>query len=75
MNTAKETLMVFGAMELANINAENKKKGRGRPRRESEVVTVTQRIDVDIYEWLQANRGRKSLNQFINDIIRKEAGL
>lgn len=55
--------------------ATQEKKGRGRPRRDNDIIAVTQRIDVDLYEWLQANRGKNSLNKFINDIIRKEAGL
>lgn len=41
-----------------------------------EPVTYTNvRIETDLYEWLKATKGAKSINQYINDIIRKEAGL
>ena len=53
----------------------DKKRGRGRPRKEEPVMTTNIRLEVDLYEWIKYNKGEKSINQFINDIIRKEAGL
>ena len=31
--------------------------------------------DADLYDWLQANKGDRSVTRVINDILRKEAGL
>lgn len=50
------------------------KRGVGRPRKEVPTKTLSMRIEVDLYEWLASNRGKKSINQYLNDIIRKEAG-
>ena len=52
-----------------------KKKGRGRPRKAEPVTCTNIRVETDLYEWIKATRGGKSINQYINDIIRKEAGL
>lgn len=54
---------------------EIKKRGRGRPRKEEPVMTTNIRLEVDLYEWLKFKKGKKSINQFINDIIRERAGL
>ena len=51
------------------------KRGVGRPRKELPTKTLSMRLEVDLYEWLQDNRGEKSMNQFVNDLIRKEATL
>jgi len=53
----------------------DKKRGRGRPRKMEPVTYTNVRIETDLYEWLKATRNGKSINQYINDIIRKEAGL
>lgn len=54
---------------------ETTKRPVGRPRKIEPVMTTNIRLEVDLYEWLKYNKGEKSINQFINDIIRKEAGL
>ena len=54
---------------------EIKKHGRGRPRKEEPVMATNIRLEVDLYEWLKFKKGKKSINQFINDIIRERAGL
>jgi len=54
---------------------ETTKRPVGRPRKQEPVMTTNIRLEVDLYEWLKYNKGEKSINQFINDIIRKEAGL
>lgn len=51
------------------------KRGKGRPRKEEPVTKTNVRMETDLYEWLKATRGKKSINQYINDIIRKEAQL
>ena len=51
------------------------KRGRGRPRHEIEQVTLSIRIDVDLYGYLKENLQGKSMNQYINDLIRVNAGL
>jgi len=48
---------------------------RGRPEKEKEVKPINFHIEKDLYEWVCQNRGSKSRTAFINDIIRKEAGL
>lgn len=53
----------------------DKKRGRGRPRKEEPVTYTNVRIETDLYEWLKATKGELSINQYINNIIRKEAGL
>ena len=49
------------------------KRGRGRPRHEIEQITLSIRLDVDLYDWLKGNGAGKSMNQQINDIIREKA--
>ena len=73
----KEILNAFGKMEEAYFEAENKKKGRGRPKKQEPVMTTNIRIETDLYEWLVSEKERTgvSINQIINNIIRKEAGL
>ena len=73
--STKEILNAFGKMEEAHFDAENKKRGRGRPRKVEPVTYTNIRVETDLYEWIKATRGTKSINQYINDIIRKEAGL
>ena len=51
------------------------KRGRGRPRKMEPVTYTNVRIETDLYEWLKATKGAKSINQYINDIIREKAGL
>lgn len=51
-----------------------KKRGRGRPSGTAHVA-INFHVDADLYDWLQGNRGSKPLTRYINDIIRKEAGL
>ena len=52
-----------------------KKRGRGRPRKEEPTTAVNFRLENDLREWIVSHKGAKSMNQFINDIIRKEAEL
>lgn len=73
--STKEILNAFGKMEESYFDAENKKRGRGRPRKEEPVMTTNIRLEIDLYEWIKATKGDRSINQYINDIIRKEAGL
>ena len=55
---------------------EIKKRPVGRPRKEEPTKHMNFRVEVDLLEWLIANKGDKqSVNQLINNIIRKEAGL
>ena len=54
---------------------EEKKRGRGRPKTMKPTMTLNFRFELDLYEWLKANKGEASINQFINDIIRERAGL
>ena len=51
------------------------KKGRGRPRKQEKTVKLVFRIEEDIYDWILDNKGEKSINQFMNDLIRERAGL
>lgn len=51
------------------------KKRVGRPSRSHEAVTMSLRMDSDLYAWIVSEKGDASINQFINDIIRKEAKL
>lgn len=48
---------------------------RGRPRKPEATVHLNFRIEADLLEWADQNRGGISRNQFINNLIRKEAGL
>lgn len=57
------------------IMTTDKKKRGGRPSREHEAVTLSLRLDTDLYQWIVSGKGRTSINQFINDITRKEARL
>lgn len=52
-----------------------KKRGRGRPRHEKEIVNFSMRIDADLYDWLKDTLQGKSINKYINDLIRAKAGL
>lgn len=52
-----------------------RRRGRGRPRHEIEQVHLNYRLDADLYGWLRGSRGKLSVNQYINDIIREKAGL
>lgn len=51
------------------------KPGAGRPKRERPTVVFNFRIDADLHTWCNENRGKKSMTQFINDLIRKESKL
>lgn len=51
------------------------KPGAGRPRRQLPTVVFNFRIDADLHAWANEHRGKKSMTQFLNDIIRKEAAL
>ena len=51
------------------------KRGRGRPRHEIKQVTLSLRLDVDLYGYLKCSLQGKSINQYINDLIRYNAGL
>ena len=62
-------------MEKCIIQDQDKKRGRGRPRKEEPVMTTNIRLEVDLYDWIKATKGAKSINQYINDLIRAEAGL
>ena len=53
---------------------ENIKRGKGRPRKQEPTKAISFRIEVDLLEWLQNNKDERSINQRINDIIRKEIG-
>ena len=50
-------------------------RGRGRPRKELPTTAINFRMEVDLHEWVNATKGKKSMNQYINDIIREKAGL
>lgn len=52
-----------------------KKRGRGRPRHEIKQVTLSLRLDADLYGYLKGSLQGKSINQYINDLIRYNAGL
>lgn len=56
---------------------EIKKRGRGRPKKEEPTKNLNFRIETDLLEWLVSEKEKTgvSINQIINDIIRKEAGL
>ena len=54
---------------------EIKKRGRGRPRKQEPTTAVNFRLENDLREWIVSHKGAKSMNQYINDIIRKEAAL
>ena len=47
------------------------KKGRGRPHLQYDTITLSIRLDEELYVWIRANKGRKSINQYINDVIRE----
>lgn len=51
------------------------KRPVGRPRKQKPTKTISFRFEEDLYAWAVSQKGGISLNQFINDIIRKEAGL
>lgn len=51
------------------------KRGKGRPRKKEPTKAISFRIETDLLEWLQDNKDERSINQRINDIIRKEIGL
>jgi len=55
----------------------DKKRGRGRPKKEEPTKNLNFRIETDLLEWLVSEKEKTgvSINQIINDIIRKEAGL
>ena len=48
------------------------KPGAGRPRRPLPTTAFNFRIDNDLHEWANQNRGRKSMTQFLNDLIREK---
>lgn len=48
---------------------------RGRPRKPEATTNLNFRIENDVLAWVDANKGGISRNQFINNIIRKEAQL
>ena len=51
------------------------KKGRGRPKKTEATTNLNFRIEKDILEWIDANKGDKSRNQFINDTLRNITGI
>ena len=51
------------------------KRGKGRPRKQEKTTNLNFRIEEDLLAWVDANKGSISRNQFINNIIRKEAKL
>ena len=51
------------------------KRGKGRPRKPETTKSMNFRIEEDLLAWVDANKGAISRNQFINNIIRKEAEL
>ena len=57
-------------VELFMSMIADSKKGRGRPRKPEATTNLNFRIEKDILEWIDANKGDKSRNQFINDILR-----
>lgn len=60
---------------MKTIIIENQKRRRGRPAGRKAVHCVNYHCDSDIFEWISENKGDKSITQFINSILRKEAGL
>ena len=48
------------------------KPGAGRPRKNTPTTAFNFRIDNDLHEWANQNRGKLSMTQFLNDLIRKE---
>ncbi len=51
------------------------KRGKGRPKKQEATININFRIEDDVLAWVDAHKGTISRNQFINDIIRKEAQL
>ena len=51
------------------------KRGKGRPRKPETTTNLNFRIEDDLLAWIDAHKGTISRNQFINNIIRKEAKL
>ena len=67
--------IVTNIFTFRNMDAQVKKDGRGRPKKLTAMVTFNFRLEQDLYEWVKATKGEISINQYINDIIRKEKGL
>jgi predicted HicB family RNase H-like nuclease len=55
-----------------NKTRRKNKPGAGRPKRARPTVVFNFRIDADLHEWANQNRGKKSMTQFINDLIREK---
>ncbi len=50
-------------------------RGKGRPRKPESTTNINFRIEDDVLAWVDAHKGTISRNQFINNIIRKQAAL
>lgn len=49
---------------------------KGRPRKETPLsAPFSIKLDQDLLDYLNMNHGEKSRNQFINDLLRKAAGI
>ena len=62
-------------VELFMSMTADSKKGRGRPKKTEATTNLNFRIEKDILEWIDANKGDKSRNQFINDTLRNITGI
>ena len=62
-------------VELFKSMTADGKKGRGRPRKPEATTNLNFRIEDDILEWVDTNKGDKSRNQFINDTLRNIIGI
>lgn len=62
-------------VELFISMTADSKKGRGRPRKPEATTNLNFRIEDDILEWVDTNKGDKSRNQFINDTLRNIIGI
>lgn len=60
---------------MATVVIEKAKRPVGRPKGRKDVHCVNYHCDSDIFEWISQNKGDKSITQFINSILRKEAKL
>lgn len=62
---------------VKKVGAERKRKpGAGRPATGRKVVhSFNCSLDMDVYEWLTANKGSRSMTSFINQLIKEKAEL
>lgn len=54
---------------------EQKKDGRGRPRRTYPTIQIGCRIELVIYDEIKRRFPGVNMTQYINDVLRKELGL